>query len=129
MSQTKPQQLTARLSSGAHHYFFDLKRADHNGYLMITESRAINGVFERQRIRVEEKDFGSFLSLIAHLVAEPVSLNGRRPARSYEPWTRAEDDLLRAGIRAKRGIADMARIHERDPGAIRSRLGRLNLDR
>ena len=130
MNQIKPQTgAAARLNAGTRSYFFDLKRSGQGAYITITESKPVNGVYERQRILIDRQHFSDFLATLDRFAASVFPNGAAVGERSYEGWTRAEDDLLRPGFRAKRGIAEMARIHERGPGAIRSRLKHLGLEK
>ena|SRR5688500_13987048 len=122
MSNVETQQQAVRVSAGSRHYFLDLKQSQHGLYLTITESKHANGAFERQRILVEGEHVQGFMEALEKLV-EDASL------KSYRRWTKKEDELLEAAVHAHRGIAEIARVHEREPNAIRSRIRQLGLAR
>ena len=48
--------------------------------------------------------------------------------KAYEPWTSEEDEHLKEMQRAGRSISEMARNFGRQPGAIRSRLKKLDMN-
>ncbi len=50
-------------------------------------------------------------------------------ARAYAPWTAEDDDKLRQLFHSGANAADMGAALQRQPGAIRSRLVKLNLTR
>jgi hypothetical protein len=47
--------------------------------------------------------------------------------KAYEKWTGDEDNLLRQKFRPGVSVLELARLFQRHPGAIRSRLARLGL--
>ncbi len=47
--------------------------------------------------------------------------------RAYQPWLKREDDLLRTQFRLGCSVADIAKSHQRRPGAIYSRIRKLGL--
>ena len=53
----------------------------------------------------------------------------QRHPRAYEPWDRKEDDLLIAAWQIERDLPTLAALFQRQPGAIRSRLQRLEVSR
>jgi len=50
------------------------------------------------------------------------------PSASYEPWTHEEDEQLREEMRQGMSVRDMSEKHRRTPGAIRSRMKRVQVD-
>ena len=47
---------------------------------------------------------------------------------AYEPWEVEEDELLRSRVAEGRSVEDLAEAHGRRPGAIRSRIRKLDLE-
>ena len=48
--------------------------------------------------------------------------------RAYEPWGVEEDELLRSRVAEGWSVKDLAEAHKRRPGAIRSRIRKLDLE-
>ncbi len=51
----------------------------------------------------------------------------QRFPKAYEKWGKSEDDELRREFREHIGIEQIAKLHNRKKGAIRSRLKKLGL--
>ena len=47
--------------------------------------------------------------------------------RAYEPWSAKEDDLLRQHFKENKDTKSLAKLFQRNPGAIRSRLRKIGL--
>ena len=58
---------------------------------------------------------------------ESSSTTSAVPARAGESWTEDENDLLVEEVRAGANVEDIAQMHGRSDGAIRSRLKKVNL--
>ena len=58
---------------------------------------------------------------------ESSSTTSAIPARAGESWTEDENDLLVEEVRAGANVEDIAQMHGRSEGAIRSRLKKVNL--
>ena len=57
----------------------------------------------------------------------PARPHGSSPPKAGRPWTPAEDALLEQAHAAGMRTAELARAHERSPGAITARLVKLGL--
>jgi hypothetical protein len=70
----------------------------------------------------------AFLSELQNAVEELEKLSDRPlDKRSYQPWSAEEDERLRREFDWGVPIAEIASLHHRNKGAIRSRLKKLKL--
>ena len=72
-------------------------------------------------------DHPSARDLRRRKVPSQVAENGSVPGRAYQTWTADEDADLRRGWKSGMSIAELAKAHQRDKGAIRSRLTKFEL--
>src|SRR5205807_2426109 len=103
--------------------------------LEISETRKRGEQFVRDRIRVFEEDVPRFLSEVLRAVSvlgQPVNKEAvaimelrKHHPRAYMPWSAEEEQKLRGEYKQGLRIDQLAIKHERQPGAIRSRLRRL----
>lgn len=116
---------------------FDFEETQKGNFcLVIRESRADNN---SAQIRVHEDEIEQFyldfrksmrsVGWQKHLKAYQLTDIRKQYPRAYEEWTEDEEARLKEMFEEQREIADIANFLERQPGAIRSRLSKLNLRR
>lgn len=157
-AESRKELFTRRVIAGSRTYFFDVKQsAEGVMYLVITESRDVNGKWEHDRVMVFEEHLQPFL---AALQAAGIFLSAKEKAsgssfdevcdycgkilnfknrtssldvirqthhRAYRPWTKEEDWMLLARHEAGCSVKDLAEFFERQEGAIWSRLDKLHI--
>lgn len=122
-------------------FFFDVKKSkDGTRRLVITESYGPKSTQDRTSITVAEGDLADFLrGLLSAMDAmgleskatkkkphdERMAETKNRFPRAYEGWTDAEDARLLGAHSQNTPVADLAKSHQRQPSAIRSRLAKL----
>jgi hypothetical protein len=126
-----------RLSAGGRWYFFDVKEAvDGSRYILVSEARQVDGIWQRRRLLVFEEHLRGFLeglSAAAAFLASPPTPPGAysvgeirtQHPRAYSPWSAEEDDRLLAMHRQGAPLPVLVAEFQRQPSAIRSRLRRL----
>jgi len=89
-----------------------------------------------ERLSICEEDVYPFLDGVTDAIAAMVQPPGRPTreerivkakqsySRAYEPWDKEEDEQLREEIRQQLPVSEIARRHQRNRGAIRSRIVR-----
>lgn len=113
-----------------HTFYFDAKVDDRGTWLRITETRP-NG--HRQSILIEASYAGDFqrelLKAVSEIGGEPEqahSAGAVRP-RGYAEWSDREDEALRFLYKLGNSIGEIGQVLHRERGAIRSRLGHLEI--
>ncbi len=128
--------------AGRRTYFIDIKLTEKGDkYLKITESKKdTDGGFERHQIMVFKEDIEKFTDAVAKAawrIREPetpsksYSLDDKRKAHqnAYKPWTEQDDHRLELLYCEGKTIKEVSEIFNRNPGAIRSRIEKLDLKR
>jgi len=125
------------VAAGSRTYFFDVKESVNGSrYLKISESRKDpEGEFEHSRVMVYEEHVEQFLDGVSQAVqfitergrAYSVERIRRQYPNAYARWTEADDDFLREAFGQGKAISELAEQFGRQPGAIKSRLRRLDL--
>lgn len=114
---------------------FDFEETQKGNFcLIIRESRADND-FAQIVVREDEieqfyLDFRKSMRSVGwqkYLKAYQLSDIRKQYPRAYEEWTEDEEAQLQEMFEEQREITDIAKFLERQPGAIRSRLSKLNL--
>jgi hypothetical protein len=112
-------------TSGDRAYFFDIKKSSNNKfYWNLTESKKTNEGFERHNILVFEENFKEFKNKILELYQESEMLNF---SNAYEKWTVEDDEKLEILFCEGKTVKELTQIFQRKPGAIRSRIKKLEL--
>lgn len=118
---------TRKVVDGSRTHFIEVKRNEHGLFLALTE---LDSQGDRRRIIVSPNRAAEYLRELQDAVSE---LEGEadRPleGRAYQPWTDEEDERLRLEVGAELTVVQMAKLHERNTGAINSRLKKLDIDR
>lgn len=118
---------TRKIVDGSRTHFIEIKRNEHGSYLSLTE---LDSQGDRRRLIVSSEMAAEYLRELQDAVSE---LEGEadRPleGRAYQPWSDEEDERLRREFDAGVTIEQMAKVHERNSGAISSRLKKLETDR
>jgi hypothetical protein len=139
MTRERKELFSERVSAGSRTYFFDVKEsAGGIRYLVIIESRQTNGEFcEHNRVMVFQEHLMAFSrgfkKAFEFMIEEDrskaynVEQIRREYPRAYAKWTEEEDIRLRDGYTQGKIINELAKIFQRKPGAIRSRLRKLGL--
>lgn len=106
-------------------YFFDIKKSSNNKfYWNLTESKKTNEGFERHNILVFEENFKEFKNKILELYQESEMFNF---SNAYEKWTVEDDEKLEILFCEGKTVKELTEIFQRKPGAIRSRIKKLEL--
>lgn len=125
MPQAKPQMFHGRFNRGNRYYFITLNDRGKGAYLQVAQSTLREGAWVRQNIYLHPDDLPGFVRLVTLAMERLPDM----PAVGQErPWTKVEDDLLRAGVRAGRTLAAIARVHERQEADVADRIRRLKLE-
>lgn len=128
------QSLT--FTSGNHTFYIDVRTTTGNRkYLSISKSRQMPGApDERHEVLVEEEsvhEVAAALQAILGHFPTPVKQNMEAPRGQYpnafKPWTREDDHKLELLYYEGRPPAEIARIFQRNVGAIHSRMEKLKL--
>lgn len=143
MSSGHTELYAARQQAGNRTYFFDVKKGPAGQVrLEITESKRKGDGFERHCVMVFEEDVSRFVSELLKAVSAIGDVDGRgkernMPAskskiraehpRAYKKWSEKEDDWLRRELDAGIAVAEIAKLHKRQPGAVKSRIKHLEL--
>ncbi len=134
--ELRKELFSERVAAGSRTYFIDIKEsADGTKYLVISESRQDGEKWEHHRVMVFEEHLESFREafqkatefLTASKKAYSVGAIRRTHPRAYEPWSPEEGERLRARCEEGFDIPELARVFQRQEGAIRSRLKKLGL--
>ncbi|MCH7905291.1 MAG: DUF3276 family protein [Armatimonadetes bacterium] len=130
-----------RQQTGNRTYFFDVKKGPAGQVrLEITESKRKEDGFERHCVMVFEEDVSGFVGELMKAVSAigEVDEGGQRPPvppriaeirakhpRAYEKWSEKENDWLRRELDAGIAVAEIAKLHKRQPSAVKSRIRHL----
>ena len=116
-----------KVVDGSWTHFVEVKRNEHGSYLVLTE---LDGHGERHRVIVSSERAPEYLRELQDAVSE---LEGKADrlleGRAYQPWSNDEDGRLRYEADAGLTVGQMAKLHERNVGAINSRLKKLEIER
>ena len=131
-----------KITKGSRTYFFDIKKTDGGDlYLSISESKRANDGFDRHRILVFEEDFNDFKTAFNHSAKKLEQLSAResenksyslddireKHPQAYQPWSLEDDEKLETLFCEGKSVKELASIFERNDGAIRSRIKKLEL--
>jgi len=137
MSRDYREVMSVRVEAGSRTIFVDLKQnSDGSRFVSLTEVKRDESDV-RSRILIDE----AYAAELARALAAVVAMVGDEPAtrsysfeqerqthpNAYQPWTREEDEQLKAAYTRSSSIEQLARNHGRAPSAIRSRLEKLGL--
>ncbi|MCH7944682.1 MAG: hypothetical protein IIC73_01515 [Armatimonadetes bacterium] len=118
---------TRKVVDGSRTHFIEVKRNEDGSYLALTE---LDSSGDRRRLIVSAEHASEYLRELQDAVSE---LEGEadRPleGRAYQPWSDEEDERLRRAADAGLAVEQMAKLHERNTGAINSRLKKLGIER
>lgn len=133
----KDENFTSSFHTGNRTYFLDIKKTkDGDKYLKICESKRINETeFERHQIMVFEESIEKFTEMLNQTVAEmrkpekAYSVNEIRKVnpQAYLPWTKEDDSRLELLFCEGNSVKELAKLFERNNGAISSRIKKLEL--
>ena len=139
MSGERKELFSEKVSAGSRTYFFDVKEsADGVKYLVISESRQVGGESHKHnRVMVFQEHLEAFNEgfnkAINFMMKEGKSkaynveqIRLEYP-KAYMKWTEEEDIHLRNEYARGKTIDELAKIFQRKPSAIRSRLQKLGL--
>lgn len=133
---TRRELRSERIDAGSRTYFFDVKEAtDGTKYLVISESRQNGHDWEHHRVMIFEENFGPFFETLGRLAqtlgvrqkSYSVDTIRQKHPRAYEPWSSEEDERLTSRYNEGFSVPELARVFQRQEGAIRSRLQKLGL--
>ena len=134
MTEEKRELYTEKLTAGSRTYFFDVKESkDGNKYLVISESRHSEPNHPHSRVMVFEEHLEAFSEAYEKTVhflrirAKAYSVDDlrRKHPKAYQKWTPDEDKRLKEGFNAS--VSKLAKLFQRQEGAIRSRLTKLGI--
>lgn len=135
----KKELFSEKVSAGSRTYFFDVKESvDGVKYLVITESReAVEETRKRNRVMIFQDNMSAFNEGFIKAIEFMFGENEQRAysiqeirqnyPKAYERWTEKEDVHLKNEFNQGKTINELAKIFQRKPGAIRSRLQKLEL--
>lgn len=125
-----------KVAAGGRTYFFDVKvTRDGTLYLCITETRSTGGEHERHRVMVFQEHMEAFhdaylkAAKLFDVKTSKYRVDHLREdnARAYMKWTSEEDKQLTDQYNQGNEISELAKVFQRQPSAIRSRLSKLGL--
>ena len=116
-----------KVVDGSRTHFVEVKRNEHGSYLALTE---LDGRGDRRRLIVSAERAPAYLRELQDAVSE-LEREADRPleGRAYQPWSKDEDGRLRYEADAGLTVNQMANLHDRNRGAINSRLKKLEIER
>ncbi len=136
----KKQSLyTTSVTSKNRSFYFDIKEAENgSNYLIISEVKTKeDGTTERRQIFIFENEIAQVASKVTSSLVNFTRKETTRDARiarakqqfpnAYEPWTKKEDADLALLFKQGNNTTTISEELKRQPGAITSRLERLNL--
>ena len=133
---------TEYLRSGNRSFYFDIKETENgSNYLVISEiSTKPNGEKERRQIlvfeneidQVAEKICKSLISFTRKSTTKEakearIAKAKEKYANAYEPWSEKDDAELTLFHKQGSSMENITKSLQRQPGAIKARLERLNL--
>lgn len=125
-----------KITKGARTYFFDIKKTEGGDlYLSISESKRTDDGFDRHRVLVFEEDFNDFKAAFNRVAKKIASLNKsyslddirEKHPQAYQPWSLEDDEKLETLFCEGKSVKELASFFERNDGAIRSRIKKLEL--
>jgi len=125
-----------KITKGARTYFFDIKKTEGGDlYLSISESKRTDDGFDRHRILIFEEDFNDFKTAFNRVARKLVSENKsyslddirEKHPQAYRPWSLEDDEKLETLFCEGKSVKELASTFERNEGAIRSRIKKLEL--
>lgn len=125
-----------KITKGARTYFFDIKKTEGGDlYISISESKRTDDGFDCHRVLVFEQDFNDFKAAFNRAAKKITSLNKsyslddirEKHPQAYQPWSLEDDEKLETLFCEGKSVKELASILERNDGAIRSRIKKLEL--
>ena len=118
---------TRKIVDGSRTHFVEVKRNEHGAFLTLTE---LDGHGNRRRLMISSERAPQYLRELQDAVSELAGTADRLlEGRAYQPWSDDEDGRLRYEADAGLTVNQMAKLHERNRGAINSRLKKLEIER
>ena len=138
MPKERKELFSIKIPAGKRTYFFDIKESQGDiKYLVISESKQVaEGGYQHNRIIIFEENIPLFIDGLIKTLEflerkKPKAYNieeiRKKYPKAYMKWTKEEDDLLRNEFLQGKTIDELAKIFQRKPSAIRSRLQKLGL--
>lgn len=140
MSDNRREVFSEQVSAGSRTYFFDVKEMDDGSkYLSIREVAERQGRSFDSRMIVADRDLPEFHDAVSKVLrflgpgdrgpGERGTLDEIRQQfrHAYDSWRPEEDEALRMELEEGKGADELARMLERQPKEIRSRLAKLGL--
>jgi hypothetical protein len=139
MSNVKVME-SLKVAAGKRTYFLDVKLTREGAkYLKICESKRLeNGEYERNQILIFEEDINNIVEALR--IALPHFSTYKKPeqkskmeqskekyANAYKPWSNEEDLRLTELFCLGKKPNEISEIMQRNPGAINSRIEKLQL--
>jgi len=140
MATERKELFSEKVSAGSRAYFFDVKQSkEGTRYVVISESRQLDGDYEHHRVMIFEESLDAFCTGFEKATAllgrksksKSYSLDEIRQKhpKAYEKWTPNEDIALKEKHSEGMSIPDIASFFQRQPSAIISRLAKLGIER
>ena len=138
MKEEKKELFSQRIVAGRRTYFFDVRETqDGTRYLVISESRLVDGEYKHDRIMIFQEHIPAFIEGLKRTLkfmkrmdkvkAYDIEEIRKKYPRAYMKWTKEEDETLRDEYLRGKTIGELAKIFQRKPSAIHSRLRKLGL--
>lgn len=139
---------SARIRAGRRTYFFDVKeQKEGERFLKISESRQAGNKFEHSRIVIDKEDALAFMNALADAIKrldtparkdppaqkpateKAYSVEEKRQAhpQAYARWSEEDDAQLEQLFAEGKSNKELAKVFGRDPGAVGSRIKKLEL--
>lgn len=116
-----------KVINGSRTHFVEIKRNEHGSYLALTE---LDGHGDRRRLIISSERAPQYLRELQDAVSELAGPADRHlEGRAYQPWSADEDGRLRYEADSGITVVQMAKLHDRNIGAINSRLKKLEIER
>jgi hypothetical protein len=127
-----------KIPAGKRTYFLDIKKSREGiKYLVISESKLDDkGAYQRERVMVFHEHFPALFEGLVKIAPElGVNMDKRNSLteirelhhNAYAPWSSDEDDKLERLFCEGKSTKELAAIFQRQPGAITSRIKKLEL--
>ena len=138
MTNERIELLSEKVSAGSRTYFFDVKQSkDGTRYLVISESRPQEAGHEHHRVMVFEENLDAFCAAFQKATnflgikskSYTVDEVRHEHPKAYEKWSPDEDETLKKKCAEGMSLSELANFFQRQPGAIRSRLVKLGVER
>lgn len=139
ITRQKKELFSEKVSAGSRTYFFDVKEsADKVKYLVISESRRARGEsYKHNRVMVFEEHLDPFKKRLNKAIkfmkresrpkAYDLEQIRHKYPKAYAKWTEKDNARLANEYTQGKTIKELAKIFQRKPSAIRSRLQKLRL--